>query len=130
MSHPYKVDFSKVKWTTSYIPEATPGAKQEAEKLDPLDLWPAGKTLDDVLGPLPTPTPPATRHKVIITGRGQAATRNPTLLRLRPEVVAQIKELVDGPLYLTVELALRHYAKMLKERPAGEVEMIKAADLG
>ncbi|MBV5347670.1 hypothetical protein JZU46_05595 [bacterium] len=78
--------------------------------------------------------PPAqsteTRPVVIITGRGRTEGRVPTLVRLQPEVVKEIKCLVDGPLYLTIELALRHYAKDLRTRKAGSVEMIKAADLG
>ena len=67
---------------------------------------------------------------VVITGRGQTKGRVPTLVRLRPDVVKEIKSLVDGPLYLTIELALRHYASELRTRKAGSVDMIKAADLG
>ena len=61
--------------------------------------------------------------------RGRSEGRVSTLVRLRPEVVKEIKCLVDGPLYLTIELALRHYAKDLRARAPGSVEMIKAADL-
>jgi len=71
-----------------------------------------------------------TRPVVVITGRGRTEGRVSTLVRLRPEVVKEIKCLVDGPLYLTIELALRHYAKDLRARSPGSVEMIKAADLG
>ena len=70
------------------------------------------------------------RPVLVITGRGKTAGRTPNLLRLRPEVVQEIKTLVDGPLYLTVELALRHYAEYLRSRPAEPVEMVKASDLG
>ena len=70
-----------------------------------------------------------TRQVVVITGRGQAAGRTSTLVRLRPDVVAEIKRYVDGPLYLTIELALRHYAKELSKREPGSIEMIRAQDL-
>lgn len=70
------------------------------------------------------------RPAVVITGRGKTAGRVSTLVRLRPEVVNEIKSLVDGPLYLTIELALRHYAQDLRKRAPGSVEMIPAADLG
>lgn len=69
------------------------------------------------------------RPVVVITGRGKTATRAATLIRLRPDVVEEIKSLVDGPLYLTIELALRHYAEHLRAKPAGSVEMVKASDL-
>jgi hypothetical protein len=79
-------------------------------------------------------TPPAqpeqSRPVVVITGRGRTEGRVSTLVRLRPEVVKEIKSLVDGPLYLTIELALRHYARDLRTRKLGSVEMIKASDLG
>ena len=65
-----------------------------------------------------------------LCGRGQTKGRVPTLVRLRPDVVNEIKSLVDGPLYLTIELALRHYASELMKRKVGSAEMIKAADLG
>jgi hypothetical protein len=78
----------------------------------------------------PLAQPEATRPVVVITGRGKTAGRVSTLVRLRPEVVKEIKSLVDAPLYLTIELALRHYAKDLRTRPPGSVEMIKASDLG
>ena len=74
--------------------------------------------------------PKSTRQVVIITGRGRTEGRSSHLVRLRPEIVKEIKCLVDGPLYLTIELALRHYAKDLRARPEGSVEMIKASDLG
>ena len=70
------------------------------------------------------------RPVLVITGRGKTAGRVPNLVRLRPEVVEDIKSLVDGPLYLTIELALRHYASHLRSRPAEPVEMIRASDLG
>jgi hypothetical protein len=70
------------------------------------------------------------RFRVIITGRGQSHGRVSALMRISPLVVAEIKALVDGPLYLTVELALRHYAHTLRMRPPGDIELIKAADLG
>jgi len=54
----------------------------------------------------------------------------PNLVSLRPEVVDEIKALVDRPLYLTIELALRQYAEQLRARPTGPVQMIKAPDLG
>lgn len=77
------------------------------------------------------PSQPAeTRPVVVITGRGRTEGRVSTLVRLRPQVVQEIKSLVDGPLYLTIELALRHYAKDLRTRALGSVEMIKASDLG
>jgi hypothetical protein len=66
---------------------------------------------------------------LVITGRGKTAGRIPNLVRLRPEVVEDIKSLVDGPLYLTIELALRHYADYLRSRSAEPVLMIKASDL-
>jgi len=69
------------------------------------------------------------RPVVVITGRGKTAGRVPNLVRLRPDVVEEIKSLVDGPLYLTIELALRHYAEHLRAKPAGTVEMVKASDL-
>ena len=78
---------------------------------------------------LPPSQSTESRPVVIITGRGRTEGRVPTLVRLRPEVVKEIKSLVDGPLYLTIELALRHYAKDLRIRKPGSVEMIKAADL-
>lgn len=74
--------------------------------------------------------PKSTRQVVVITGRGRTEGRSSHLIRLRPEIVKEIKCLVDGPLYLTIELALRHYAKELRTRQVGSVEMIKAADLG
>jgi hypothetical protein len=74
--------------------------------------------------------PPAiTRPVLVITGRGKTAGRIPNLVRLRPEVVEDIKSLVDGPLYLTIELALRHYADYLRSRSSEPVLMIKASDL-
>ena len=73
--------------------------------------------------------PPTTRPVLVITGRGKTAGRIPNLVRLRPEVVEDIKSLVDGPLYLTIELALRHYADYLRSRSAEPVLMIKASDL-
>jgi len=69
------------------------------------------------------------RPVVVITGRGKTAGRVPNLVRLRPDVVEEIKSLVDGPLYLTIELALRHYAEHLRAKPAGTVVMVKASDL-
>jgi hypothetical protein len=66
---------------------------------------------------------------VVITGRGTTVGRVANLLRLRPKVVKDIKSLVDGPLYLTVELALEHYAEHLRSRPQGSVEMVKAESL-
>lgn len=81
---------------------------------------------------LNTSVPPSSvaRPVLVITGRGKTEGRTANLLRLRPEVVRDIKSLVDGPLYLTVELALRHYADYLRSRPAEPVEMINASDLG
>ena len=73
--------------------------------------------------------PPATRPVLVITGRGKTAGRIPNLVRLRPEVVEDTKSLVDGPLYLTIELALRHYADYLRSRSSEPVLMIKASDL-
>ena len=67
---------------------------------------------------------------VVITGRGKTAGRVPNLVRLRPAVVEEIKSLVDGPLYLTIELALKHYAEHIRSRANGTVQMIKASDLG
>ena len=67
---------------------------------------------------------------VVITGRGKTAGRVANLVRLRPAVVEEIKGLVDGPLYLTIELALHHYAEHIRSRANGTVEMIKASDLG
>ena len=84
--------------------------------------------LISILGP-PAAQPQATRPVVVITGRGKTAGRVSTLVRLRPEVVEEIKSLVDAPLYLTIELALLHYARDLRTREPGSVEMIKAADL-
>lgn len=78
----------------------------------------------------PSAQPEATRPVVVVTGRGRTAGRVSTLVRLRPEIVKDIKSLVDAPLYLTVELALLHYAKDLHARTPGSVEMIKASDLG
>jgi hypothetical protein len=83
----------------------------------------------------PSPAVPAfvpadtVRPLLVITGRGKTAGRTPNLVRLRPQVVEDIKSLVDGPLYLTIELALRHYADYLRSKPPGQVEMIKASDL-
>lgn len=77
----------------------------------------------------PLAQPEATRPVVVITGRGKTAGRVSTLVRLRPKVVQEIKSLVDAPLYLTIELALLHYAKDLRARVPGTVEMIKASDL-
>lgn len=102
-----------VKIEGSFIP-TSPEVADHGQK--GLDLPPAQST--------------ATRPVVIITGRGRTEGRVPTLVRLQPEVVKEIKCLVDGPLYLTIELALRHYAKDLRTRKVGSVEMIKAADLG
>lgn len=73
---------------------------------------------------------PPVRPVLVITGRGKTAGRTPNLLRLRPNLVADVKSLVDGPLYLTVELALSHYIDYLKSKPAEPVEMINASDLG
>jgi hypothetical protein len=73
---------------------------------------------------------PPVRPVLVITGRGKTAGRTPNLLRLRPNLVADVKSLVDGPLYLTVELALTHYINYLKSKPAEPVEMINASDLG
>lgn len=96
----------------------------------PVEVKIAGTAIPvEGLAPLPT-QPEATRPLVVITGRGKTAGRVSTLVRLRPEVVKEIKSLVDGPLYLTIELALRHYAKDLRARNPGSVEMIKASDLG
>lgn len=82
-------------------------------------------------GLAPIPVQSAGKAQVlVITGRGKTAGRVATLVRLRPDVVEEIKSLVDGPLYLTIELALRHYAEHLRAQPPGHVEMIKASDLG
>ena len=76
--------------------------------------------------------PAGIRPLVVITGRGKTAGRVANLVRLRPDVVADVKSLVDGPLYLTIELALRHYSNYIRARAMGDgaVEMIKASDLG
>ena len=87
------------------------------------------KPIEEGLAPLPAQSE-ATRPRVVITGRGKTAGRVSNLVRLRPDVVSEIKSLVDGPLYLTIELALRHYARDLRARPTGDVEMVQASDLG
>lgn len=88
--------------------------------------WEQGSTV----GPLPEPVQESHMHRVVITGRGQAAGRAAKLMRLRPDVVSEIKALVDGPLYLTIELALRFYAKHLSDlSPDVKPIQIKAADL-
>ncbi len=70
------------------------------------------------------------RPVLVITGRGKTAGRTPNLVRLRPEIVADVKSLVDGPLYLTIELALKHYVNYLRSLPPDSVEMVSASDLG
>jgi hypothetical protein len=95
----------------------------------PLDVKIASITPTGGLAPVPI-QPNGKGPLVVITGRGKTAGRVPSLVRLRPEVVEEIKSLVDGPLYLTIELALRQYAEQLRARPTGPVQMIKASDLG
>jgi len=92
-------------------------------------LAPSSQTVGNQgLAALPS-QPAETRPVVVITGRGKTEGRASTLVRLRPEVVKEIKSLVDGPIYLIIELALRHYAQALRVREPGSVEMIKASDL-
>ena len=83
----------------------------------------------DPLGPIPV-TSDVLRHRVVVTGRGRSDTRTSTLLRLREDVVAQARQLVDAPLYLLVEIALREYCLKLKALPPGTIQMIRAEDLG
>jgi hypothetical protein len=100
-------------YTLSKPVEVRIGTNTAAAGLTPVPLQKEGK------GPL-----------VVITGRGKTAGRVPNLCRLRPDVVEEIKSLVDGPIYLIIELALRHYAQHLRAKPPGPVEMVKASDLG
>lgn len=86
--------------------------------------------------PIPPPTDPVpevsadSKPLVVITGRASNGGRKSHLLRLRPDVVADIRKLVDGPLSLVTEVALRHYAQYLRsEKPDGGV-IIKASELG
>jgi|GEM_PF-4457787 len=81
------------------------------------------------LAPLPS-LDESHRPLVVVTGRGKTAGRVSTLVRLRPDVVNEIKACVDAPLYLIVEIAQRRYAQELRARPEGSVEMIRASDLG
>lgn len=69
-----------------------------------------------------------TSLKLIIAGRGQAAGRVPTLVRLRPEITENLKQVADGPLYLLIEMALQHWVQHLKDQPPG-LQVVQAADL-
>jgi hypothetical protein len=65
--------------------------------------------------------------KLMIIGRGQLQGRAMHALRLRPELVENVKKVMAGPMYLIVEVALRRLIEDLAERQ--EPLMIRAEDL-
>jgi hypothetical protein len=65
--------------------------------------------------------------RLMIIGRGQLQGRAMHALRLRPELVENVKKVAAGPMYLIVEVALRRLIEDLAERQ--EPLMIRAEDL-
>lgn len=65
--------------------------------------------------------------KLLIMGRGQLQGRAMHALRLKPELIEEVKSVAVGPMYLIVEVALRRLIEDLNERK--EPLTIRAEDL-
>lgn len=65
--------------------------------------------------------------KLLIIGRGQLEGRAMHALRLKPELMEEVKNVAVGPMYLIVEVALRRLIEDLSERQ--DPLMIRAEDL-
>jgi hypothetical protein len=66
--------------------------------------------------------------RLVVVGQGETRGRRPHLVRLREGLVAELREVADGQMYLLVEVALRRFIDELKKRPAG-IEVIQVSEL-
>lgn len=67
--------------------------------------------------------------KLVIYGQGSTENRGATLLRISDRLREELAEVAQGQLYLVIEYALRKLIDDLKERPAGNMVAVSAADM-
>jgi hypothetical protein len=66
--------------------------------------------------------------RLVVVGPGQTRGRRAHLLRLRESVIADLKSVADGQIYLLLEVAVQRLVADLRSRPPG-IEVIQVAEL-
>ncbi len=77
-----------------------------------------------------TVTATGTVPRLMLLGRGQLHGRKLHAIRIKPEVVDRLAAIATGPMYLLIELAINRLIKELESRPASQIEVLRAEDLG
>lgn len=75
-------------------------------------------------------TVPTANLKLIVIGQGQTAGRTPSLIRIRPHILKELRQHADGQMYLLIEIALQRLTAELAARaPGTPVEVVRAEDM-
>jgi hypothetical protein len=68
--------------------------------------------------------------RLVILGRGQLHGRKLHAIRVKPELLDRLRSLASGPDYLLVEMAIAAFCDDLERRPATDMRVIRAEELG
>lgn len=67
--------------------------------------------------------------RLVVVNSSTSEGRYQQMLRLRPTLLAKVRELTVGPMYIIIEVALQELVKQLEELPAGTMRTVNAFDL-
>lgn len=67
--------------------------------------------------------------KLVIVNSSTSQGRYQQMLRLRPTLLARVRELTVGPMYLIIETALEQLIKELEALPPGSIRTINAFEM-
>lgn len=67
--------------------------------------------------------------KLLIIGKCKPTLRTATLVRLRKDIIKEMRNVASGPLNLLIELALINFTNELKAKQNGSLDVVHASDI-